>query len=332
MSFKRAFFNQTGSIMIQALVAGAALLGAAVYVTKTMKSQESLNKTTQLRGATSQQADEISSILTDWEICKATFDQLGTLSDEALLTKVLKKDSSVVFQNGADLKAGKIIEMRLVDYTAGPGLRYEPANLRVTMQFNEKRAGTQDSFGGQSKSYKIPIYFIALDNKVQLCMSDTAQVINLALMQTCSEFKGTFNPSKGTCENIHGPTGSVKQYISDYFCSETGVGCKHPYAGQVCPTKHPKEATAWNNFAVQGFDASGEMQCVCMKRTCPNPAAYCLGRDLGTDWCGTTCPKGTWDPQDWSGAFGSYYTNQLVPETASCGKSRMINYGTKPLP
>lgn len=311
------FINSNGSSMVQVMVAGAVMLGAGVYVTKTLKSQESLSKTTVLRMAASKEVQEISEVLTDWEVCKTTFSQSGQLTNNKTFDRILTKGSNVIYQTGIGSQSGKITEMLLTNFTPGTGLRLNQSTLRVTMEFNERRGGGQDSFGGTRKSYKIPVYLITLDNVVQTCMSDSGEVINDAFREVCRQFEGTFNETSGACENIYGPNGVIRKYVSDYFCTATGTGCAHPYAGQVC-----EDTYGHNNFAVSNFDGGGSMRCVCMPIVCPPKENYCLGKDLGTNWCGTTCDKGTWDPTDYKPDPSSYCQGQTFTQTTSCGKTR----------
>jgi hypothetical protein len=318
--------SQIGSSMLQVMVASAVLLGAGLVVTKTMRGQESLHKSSTLRSATFNEVGEISEVLTDWETCLATLSQNGPLTKDAAFDSIRNSSGASVYTVGGDITSGKIVELNLEGYVASTGLRYTQARLRVNMQFKEKRGGAQNSVGGTQKSFKIPIYLITNDNVVQTCMSDSANVVHEALTEACRQFGGTMNNATGSCEGIGGTTGLVKKFVDDYFCSSTGTGCPHPYAGQTCPDTYGK-----GNFAVNNFDGPGNMNCICMPVKCAEPANYCLGKDLGSDWCGTTCPKGSWDPVDYVPDPSTVCNGQSFTQTNSCGESRLAT-GTKTCP
>lgn len=314
--------------MVQVMIAGAVLLVTGVYVTKTLKDQESLQKTASLRSTTHQQVKEFTEILTDSEICKATFAQNGALVTDATFTAIKGKDGQPIYSLNTKYVTGTIVEMIVEDYVPSSGLKYSPVKLRVNFELPEVRAA-QSSFGGTRKAYRIPIYLITNNNIVQTCMSDSAGVVQEALEKACMEFGGTFDGATGTCKKLHGEDGIVLNFIKQYLCSAGGAGCTHPYANQECSGTDVR-GVSHGNWVLSGFGPTGAKSCICVPRfdTCPNSGDYCPSTDLGTDWCNKDCGKGTWDPQDWGPDPSTRCAGDSFTQTASCGKSRSA-VGTK---
>lgn len=314
----RIFRNQSGSTLVQILVAGSVVLGVGGYLLTNTQNQGKLQKFEQNRDEAYQQINQVSDFLTDYENCKATFNQTGALTGG--LTTIRAKNNSVAYASGAQLKAGKILGFTVLGYSPSPGTRYREIELKIKFKFNETRVNDTGSFGALEKIYSVPVYMITEDSTVVTCMSNQSHSIQDAMRQSCTEFGGDFNETSGRCENLHGPNGVVLRFTRDNFCA-SGPTCPHPNRSMACSGVDVR-GIARGNWVVGGFSASGSLECTCMPVTCPNPADYCLNKDLDTDWCYQECPRGTWDPQDWGPDPSTVCNGQPFSQTNTCGRTR----------
>ena len=311
--------HQQGSILLQAIAITALIAGVAVYSMKNSSTQQKLQKFESNRRITAAQVREIGESLTDWQTCRATLAQGGDVS--ATVPNVLTRDGAVAYGPGTMLRGAKILDLTLAGYTPAAGVRMSRVTMRVRMEFSETRTNDQGSFGSKTKVYDVPIFLITRDNVVQLCMSDEGNVLESAFRFACGEFGGTFNATSGACDNLHGPDGVVFRYPERYLCSEAGSGCPHPNAGRSC-TGTDVRGVSHGNWVVSNFDASGGMMCTCMPRTCENPALFCVGTDMGTDWCTLNCPPATYDPVDFAPDPSTVCAGTTFTQTNSCGRTQ----------
>jgi hypothetical protein len=321
------FLNNAGLALVQSLVAGAVVLGIGAYLTNSMNNQEKIVKNVANRYEASQQIIEISEALSDPETCFATFSRIANLSN-AKIDAIHDKSGLIIYNVGYEMRGGKIDGMQIIDFTPGSGIRQIKPKLRVKISYLAmKDTGTPTGLGGQSRNYDIPLYMITNENNLKICTSDASETIESALSVACSQFGGKINPISGVCEQVAGANGRIEEYIKNYFCKSSGGGCPHPYAGQICSGTDVR-GEAHGNWVLSGFGGSGEMQCSCMPRACPDHKKYCRGTDLGTDWCGLVCPQGSYDPTDFSPAASEICSGESFEQRNSCGKTQTA-VGTK---
>ena len=296
-------------------------------MTKSMKTQEKLVKTVTSRFGANQKLNEISELLTDSDTCVATLSQVSNLTN-ANLEKINDKDGNTIYSVGQLMQAGKIEEMKILDYTAGPGLRRHKLNLQVKIRYPQAdMPNNSSSFGGKAKNFSVPLYVVTKDNSVKVCLSDTSEIIEDALTLACTQFGGSMDSGTGVCTGVIGPDGVIIKYIKDYFCDSAGGGCKHPYSGKMC-SGFDVRGVNQGNWVVAGFNGSGEMECTCMPRVCPDHTKYCLGTDLGTDWCTLNCPQGSFNPDDYAPDPSGVCSGESFTQQNSCGLTRSAT-GTK---
>jgi hypothetical protein len=317
------FLNQSGLALVQSLVAGAVLLGVGAYVTHTMKNQEKLVKNVTGRQEADEKLTEISDVFTQSDICVATLSQVSDLTN-AKLQAIKNKNGSTLYSIGQPMKGGTIEDMQVLNYIQGPGLRHHNVNLQIKVRMASADLGSGSSFGGKSINFNIPLYVITKNNVVKVCLSDTSETVESALRVACAQFGGTMDPITGVCQGVIGPDGLLVKYVKDYFCDSSGAGCKHAYSGKVCSGVDVRGA-AHGNWVVSGFGGDGEMQCSCMPRACPDPGSYCVGTDLGTDWCSSNCPLGTYSPNDYGPDPGNVCHDETLVQTNSCGETRTVS-------
>lgn len=314
----RIVSNQLGSSIIQILIASVVLLGGGGYILRTTNTKGKIQKFSQNRNDAFQQINQISDFLTDYENCKATFNQPGALTGG--LTAILTKNNSVAYSSGSQLKGGTIIDFTVLGYSPSPGTRYRELQLNIKFKFTEARVNNEGSFGALEKLYTVPIYMITKDTVVATCMSNQSRSIQDAMRQSCTEFGADFNETTGRCDNIHGTNGVVLEFTRENFCA-SGPTCPHPNRNMAC-SGIDNRGIARGNWVVAGFSASSSLECTCMPVTCPNPADYCLDKDLDTDWCYNDCPRGTWDPQDWAPDPNTVCAGEPFTQTNSCKRTR----------
>lgn len=312
------FLSDRGSTLVQILVAGTVLLGAGAFVMRSTNNQGKALKMSQNRDEAFHQINQVSDFLTDYENCARTFNRPGAL--DGAMTAILSKSGAIAYATGMQLHAGTIVSFNVSGYSPLSGMKYRELVLRIKFQFREARVNDQGSFGALDKVYEVPIYMITQDSTVMTCMSNQSAAIQDAMRQSCTEFGGNFNEVTGRCDDIHGTNGVVLNFTRANFCA-SGPACPHPNAGVAC-SGVDNRGVDHGNWVISGFDGSGQVQCSCMKITCPNPGLYCLNRDLGTDWCYRDCPRGSWDPQDWSPDPASQCEGVTFTQRNYCGRTR----------
>lgn len=312
------FLNQTGSTLVQILVAGSVMLGAGGYLLRTTNNQGKLQKFEQNRDEAYHQINQIADYLTDYENCKATFNQAGVLTGGPLAIR--SSGGDVTYAPGTILKGGSIQDISLVGFSPSTGTRYRELQLKIKYKFTETRVNDQGSFGGLERMYSIPVYMITQDDQVATCMSNQSDSIQDAMRQSCTEFGGDFNETTGRCDNIHGPDGVVLNFTKENFCA-SGPACPHPHRNTGCSGVDVR-GIDHGNWVVSGFSETGSLECTCMPVACPDPGDYCLDKDLDTDWCYRECPRGTWDPQDWGPDPSTVCNGQPYSQTNTCNRTR----------
>jgi hypothetical protein len=314
--------NNKGLGLVQVMVAGSLLIGLGVYVTRSMQGQEKVIKNVTTRLEAGKKANEFSDVLTESDTCVASLSALSDLTN-AELTTIKNKDGVPVYTVGQQMQSGKIEKMVILDYTAGPGLRRHKSKLQIKLRYaSADVASNSRFFGGQTRNFDIPLYIVTKDNAVKVCMSDSSEIIEDALTVACNQFGGTMDGSTGVCKGIIGQDGLIIKYVRDFFCDSTGAGCPHGHSGKVCSGVDVR-GVSHDNWVVSGFNNSGEIECTCVPRVCPNPANYCLGTDLGTDYCSLNCPQGTLSPGDYVPTADNVCSGINFVQTNSCGQTSM---------
>lgn len=318
------FKSQTGLSLIQVMVAGSIILGSAAVITKSLSSQEQMIKRVMNLTHNNQQISVMVETLTNWRTCKATLSRPNVLTG-APLEGIFNETGATIISTGNSTAGGRIDEMVLQDFTPGTGVRLTNANIRVTIKYTDNR-GSMGAVGGTQKYFHIPIFLITDGPDIVTCMADDADSVTEALRTACNQFEGNFNIASGVCENLHGPSGAFLNYIDSYFCSNT-PGCQHPYSNQSCAGVDIRGLNH-GNWVLSGFNSNGAMTCTCMPIPCPDPAAYCAGTDLGTNWCQLNCPQGTASPNDYSPLPSEVCSGMNFTQHNSCGQARSA-VGTK---
>lgn len=285
---KKILSNSSGSVMVQVMVAASLVIGGAAYILNSNQNQNKLRSGVARKITQSVIQKEISEILSSSDICSATLKKKGELSNDLVLDGLYNKDDQLIYGPNQELYNNTITELKLTDYIPGAGPKYQISNIQVTVKSKETQG---KSYGANTRNYKIPLFLLTEDNVVDTCMYDGAGSILSALKKACEELKGTFNESTARCENFHGENGSFIKHIREYLCSTSGVACVHPYQGQTCSGVDVR-GEDHGNWVISGFDGNGQKECQCVPVQCPNPALYCLGRNLGTNWCDQVCPVG----------------------------------------
>lgn len=289
MKFIHSIKNSSGSVMVQVMVAGALVIGGAAYIMSTQRSQNKLQSGIANKFSQSAVQKEITEILSNGEICYNTLKKQDVLEEGDQFDGIYNKENQKVYGVGSELYNNKISEIKLEDYTPSAGSKYQLANLSVMVEVKEPQA---KSYGGKSRRYKIPVFLITEDNVVDTCLSDGAGTVILALKKACEDLQGTFNEVSARCEKFHSEDGTFLKYLKENLCSTTGAACVHPYLNRACAGKDIR-GEDHGNWVIKGFDANGIMECACIPVKCPEPSMYCLGRNLGTNWCDQVCPVGS---------------------------------------
>lgn len=316
---KNIINNASGSVMVQVMVAASLVIGGAAYVINSNQNQNKLRSGVANKMTQSVIQKEVSEILSNADVCKSTMMKKTELSNGMTLDGLYTKDDKLIYGVNQELYNNTLTEFKLTDYTPGAGSKYQLSNLVVTVKSKETDG---KSYGAKTRNYKIPLFLLTEDNKVDTCMYDGAGSILSALKKACEELKGTFNEATARCENFHGENGTFVKHIRDYLCSAQGTGCVHPYNNQTCSGVDVR-GEDHGNWVIAGFDANGQKECQCVPVKCPNPALYCLGRNLGTDYCQQVCPVGA----KTDGACAPPATPPTTPPPATTGGSSGGNNG-----
>lgn len=300
---------EKGFSIIQVLVLIGALAGGSAIFMNQMQERGKISKTSDVKMTQNLLRKELAEAFADAALCLKTF-EIGATQDLTgdLSVSTLKTDSGENIYPVGSSHEKLLIKSLLLDlpedypaaYSTAGTLRIVPATFRTKVEWvapNQKNT----PYGGKDAFLNIPIRLLVLNQRIQSCISaDSGSVLD-ALITACTNLKGTYNHATGTCENLQGPSSHVAIYLRDYFCSESPATCSsHPYAGQSCsrsgltpsPTK-VLPVDMEDNAVFNGFNPDGSVRCSCAVRICPDPALYCLGTDLGDDWCYNDCPDGT---------------------------------------
>jgi hypothetical protein len=283
--FSAFSFKETGSALIQSMVAGALLIAGSAYVMNANNTGNKVLKTAERLNNNNVLAKEISDVLSVPEICAQTMNKDGQwTTGPRTLSGIYQTDGSLMLGPGSE-SAGKKIESFIVKgYTEAPGMNMTAVTLEVMANANFQPGIKHKSFGGDRSKIEIPLTLVTQDNVVQSCMTDSAADMALAYKQACTSLGGEIDPGTNRCIKLHGPQGALLRFIDKSLCAGTDDGCVHPYANFKC--------SGGPNHVMNGFNETGTPQCVCVPVLCNNPAQYCTGTDLGTDQCGNDCPVG----------------------------------------
>lgn len=285
--------NSVGSGIVTALLAAAALGGMFVYFNSSIKNQDKLNQVVVNQTAQKGLQGEISFALTSSVACKLSIPQ--DLSQEVIVNSIVHSDGAPRFAAGTEYGRFRLEAMKLKFPTFEPDngvLKYRKGVLAVKVGLLEREKGVNNSYGGATKVFQIPMFVITKDNKTEFCMSDRGEILSETFEEVCTDgFGAFFNESSTSCTNIYGPTGVFLQQIQKTFCNQAGVACMHPNADQTC-VRQDETGVDQLNWVAKGFKADGKLDCVCIPKQCKHPSFSCNGTDLGDNGCGVVCPKG----------------------------------------
>jgi hypothetical protein len=289
--------NNKGSVLLQVMVAGAALLGGTAYFLNTNNTQTKIMKTLTNKSNRSVVASEMSELLANDLNCIKTLGSAGAQITQSMpIPAVLNEAGEVLYQPGDELLGHKLIGLSLTlptSYTLDRTLKHVSAQLVVELQALETRKGNKGSYGAQTIKSFIPLSIVVYDNKVKTCSSDDTGFLLDAMGDACAQLEGTFNLATARCENLTGASGYVIKHLTKYFCTLSSSLCPHPLANQECSGVDVR-GDAYNNWVMKGFKADGSPECDCVPLyTCPARSQYCRGVDLGTDGCHQDCRTGT---------------------------------------
>ena len=282
--------GQAGSAMVSAMIAGSITIAGVVIMVNNQNKSEKIQRTSAGKSDEAIIKSEIHDFLSSHESCIMTMNSIGTINNDANIPAILDSVGAGAYVVGDEFANRKITAFSVKDYSPGLGLKYQRATISLTLNTLNSHANKSE-FGGKSKTYKIPLHLITLDNKVEICMSDDLNVLEGIFKSSCQDLGGSYDSLSGECREIDGPNGIVVRHLKENFC-QPGGGCTYPQAGESC-TGSDVRGVSYNNWVVKGFNTKGDPVCVCKPISCPSPGSSCLGVDLGTDHCSNECGTGT---------------------------------------